>query len=117
MSTPAPTFDLRHTLATVAYRAEKVLRGAPAGFGEFRASPQSRPAIAIVAHLGDLMEWGERMARNESRWQPIPQPSWEAAVARFFGALAALDAAVASGHVDGHRQAVLFQGQIGRAHV
>lgn len=115
MTMAAPTFDLRHTLATLAYRAEKVLRSAPPGFGAFRASPQSRAAQAIVAHLGDLMEWGERMARGESRWQPTAQPSWDAAVERFFRALAALDAAVAGSDIDGHRQAILFQGPVADA--
>ena len=36
---------LRHTLATLAYRAGKVLRDAPNGFGEFRQErrePQRR---------------------------------------------------------------------------
>src|SRR5689334_18501757 len=86
---------LRHTIATLAYRAEKALREPPPGFAEFRPSPQSRSAPALVAHLGDLVEWGERMARGERRWIAVPQSSWQSAADRFFRALAALDTAVA----------------------
>ena len=65
---------LRHTLATLAYRAEKALRDPPPGFEAFRPAPQCRPALAIVAHLGDLMEWGERMAHGERRWESFRSP-------------------------------------------
>jgi hypothetical protein len=35
---PDPKVDLlQHTLATVAYRGGKAVRGAPAGFGAFRS--------------------------------------------------------------------------------
>jgi hypothetical protein len=91
-----PIDFLRHTLATLAYRAEKALRDPPHGFEAFRPAPQCRPALAIVSHMGDLMEWGERMAHGERRWEAAPQPSWDAAVDRFFRALAALDGALAA---------------------
>ena len=68
--TPEPLDDatrrlLRHTLATLAYRAGKVLRDAPEGFAAFRAAPASRSAIEILCHMGDLMGWAERLARGE----------------------------------------------------
>ncbi len=106
---------LRHTLATLAYRAEKVLRDPPPGFAGFRPSPQSRSALAIVAHLGDLIEWGERMARGEMRWHPLPQPSWQAAVERFFTALAALDEALTENLSSSLRHEVIFQGPVADA--
>src|SRR5215212_5056501 len=93
----SPTDLLRHTLATLAYRAEKALRDPPPGFEAFRPATGCRPALAIVAHMGDLMEWGERMAHGERRWESVPQPSWDAAVDRFFRAVAALDGALAAG--------------------
>jgi hypothetical protein len=113
----APTADswLRHTLATLAYRAEKALRDVPPGFPEFRASPNSRSALALVAHLGDLLEWGERMARGEMRWQPVPQTSWAEATDRFFRGLAALDAALAGPPPQKPRYEVIFQGPIADA--
>lgn len=106
---------LRHEIATLAYRAEKVLRDVPPGFPEFAASPRSRTALALVAHLGDLMEWGARMARGEMRWVPVPQTSWESAVERFFATLADFDASVAEVPADGRRARRLFQGPIADA--
>jgi hypothetical protein len=106
---------LRHTVATLAYRAEKALRDVPPDFAEFRASPHSRSALALVSHLGDLMEWGERMARGEARWQAVPQTSWAAAVDRFFRGLAALDSALVEARSESKRHEVIFQGPVADA--
>ena len=112
-----PTTDswLRHTLATLAYRAEKALRDAPPDFTEFRASPRSRPALALVAHLGDLMEWAVRMTRGEMRWGAVPQTSWGPATDRFFTAVAELDAALAAPAAECLRHEIIFQGPIADA--
>ncbi len=115
MSSTASAFHLRHTLATLAYRAEKVLRDVPPDFPSFRASPTARQPQAIVAHLGDLMEWGERMARGEMRWAPVPQPSWREATTRFFDALAALDGAIADVVPGSDVEAIIFQGPVADA--
>jgi hypothetical protein len=61
------------------------------------------------------MEWAERMARKESRWQAIPQGSWAAATDRFFRGLATLDVALADTPSDLHRHAIIFQGPIADA--
>lgn len=106
---------LRHAVATLAYRAEKVLRDVPPGFVEFRASPNSRSALAIVAHLGDLLEWAERMVAGEMRWRSVPQDAWEAASDRFFTSLAALDAALARRPDQSVPHEVIFQGPIADA--
>ena len=45
---------LRHSLATVAYRGGKALRGAPAEFAQFRFVPDARTPAEILAHIGDL---------------------------------------------------------------
>jgi hypothetical protein len=114
-SQPPDHTCLRHTLATLAYRADKVLRDTPAGFPAFAVSPSSRTALAIVAHLGDLMEWGERMTTDAVTWQPVPQREWTAACDRFFAAVARLDAALASTPIDERRSEMLFQGPIADA--
>jgi len=106
---------LRHTVATLAYRAEKALRDVPQDFADFRASPDSRTALAIVAHLGDLMDWAIRMARGETRWKPVPQTAWTDATDRFFNGLAALDAAIAETAPETPTQEKLFQGPIADA--
>ena len=48
---------LRHTLATVAYRGGKTLRGAPESFAQFKISEKSRTPAQILAHIGDLYDW------------------------------------------------------------
>lgn len=106
---------LRHAVATLAYRAEKVLRVVPDDFSEFRSGPSCRSAVEIVRHLGDLMGWGERLARGEYRWasgDPLP---WAEAVQRFFRELAALDAALADSSLAPPPTDVLFQGPIADA--
>ena len=55
---------LRHTVATVAYRVGKAVRQPPDKFGKFRASPTSRSAVEIVAHMGDLFDWALSMAKG-----------------------------------------------------
>ena len=111
----SPTDLLRHALATLAYRAEKALRDPPPGFEAFRPAPRCRSALALVAHLGDLMEWGERMAHGERRWEAVPQTSLDAAGDRFFRALAALDAALAAGAAETLPLEVIFQGPVADA--
>ena len=48
---------LRHSLAILAYRGGKAVRGAPASFAEFRASETTRTPGQILAHIGDLLDW------------------------------------------------------------
>ena len=57
---------LRHALATVAYRGGKTVRNAPAEFSKFQAGPSSRTAGQILAHIGDLLDWGLSLARASS---------------------------------------------------
>ena len=76
---------LRHALATLAYRAAKVLRNVPGDFPDFRPSPSSRSPLEVLSHLGDLMEWAERMAHGEQRWQPSATTEWTAGRAASFG--------------------------------
>jgi len=82
---------LRHAVATLAYRAEKVLREAPEGFAERRAGPASRTPLEILSHLGDLLDWAVGLAHGEQRWEPARDASWTEARDRFFKNLAALD--------------------------
>lgn len=117
--TPAPLDDaarrmLRHTVATLAYRAGKVLRDAPDGFGDVRASASSRSAGEILGHMVDLLAWGERLARGEYRWEAGGVTDWSTAVTRFFDGLAALDRALETSAVPFSAE-VLFQGPIADA--
>jgi hypothetical protein len=106
---------LRHTVATLAYRAEKVLRDPPAGFAEQRASPTSRTSLEIVSHLGDLVEWGTRMANGDYKWEAGLVSDWTSACDRFFRGLAAFDAALTTSAFTPHSPGVIFQGPIADA--
>lgn len=106
---------LRHALATLAYRAGKALRGAPAGFSSFTPAPGSRTAGAILAHMGDLMDWGESIARGAQAWTDSPVQAWDADVARFFAALLRFDAALAMLPAHDAAGPKLFQGPIADA--
>ncbi len=93
---------LRHALATLAYRGGKAVRGAPDSFADFHASPETRTPGQILAHIGDLLEWALSMARGQQRWHQSAQLPWPDEVRRFFAALEAFDAYLAS---DGPLQA------------
>jgi hypothetical protein len=106
---------LRHTVATLAYRAAKTLRGAPPGFEHFRAAPTTRSAVQILAHIGDLLEWARRAADGETNWRESRPNSWEMEVARFFTALKAFDDRLATQVALASSSQRLFQGPIADA--
>ena len=85
---------LRHLLATIAYRGAKAVRGAPASFAAFKASPKSRTPHEILAHIGDLMAWGRGMVSGEPKWSDGALGTWDEQCARFHRELAAFDAAL-----------------------
>lgn len=82
---------LRHTLATVAYRGGKALRGAPDSFADFRLAENSRSAGQILAHMGDLYDWGLSLAVGKQVWRDSKPLPWSHEVERFFAALKAFD--------------------------
>jgi hypothetical protein len=106
---------LRHTVATLAYRGEKVLRGSPDSFAAFRALQQSRSPADILAHIGDLLEWGLSMAQGAQRWHNSTSLPWAEERQRFFSALAALDEYLASSEPLAVPAEKLFQGPIADA--
>jgi hypothetical protein len=106
---------LRHTVATVAYRGGKALRGAPAGFAAFAAGPTTRTPAQILAHMGDLFDWALSVARGAETWHDSTPLEWDREVERFFAALAAFDAYLASDEPLGAPLERLFQGPIADA--
>ena len=98
MSTPAyPARQLlRHTVATVAYRGGKALRGAPESFALFTIGENPRTPAKILAHMGDLFDWALSMARGEAAWRDSQPLAWDAEVARFFSSLKKFDDYLAS---------------------
>jgi hypothetical protein len=88
---------LRHTLATLAYRGGKAIRGAPPSFADYRCGETSRTPGKILAHVGDLMDWGLSMAEGRREWHDSPPLEWEPGCERFFAALKKFDDYLASG--------------------
>jgi hypothetical protein len=106
---------LRHLVATLAYRAAKVLRDVPAGFAEFSVGPKARVPVQIVAHMADLMGWAVRMAEGEYLWRAEGTSDWDTQIRRFFDGLAALDRILASGAPPGNAPELLIQGPLADA--
>lgn len=106
---------LRHTVATLAYRGGKALRGAPDGFAELRASETTRTPGQILAHLGDLLDWALSLAKGQREWHDSTPLPWERGVQRFFAALQAFDEHLASGVPLESPAEKLFQGPIADA--
>jgi hypothetical protein len=106
---------LRHTLATIAYRGGKAVRGAPDTFAAFCAAPTSRTPVQILAHLGDLFDWALSIAEGSERWTNSEPLVWDREVARFFDTLQRLDAHLASDAAVAAPAERIFQGAIADA--
>ena len=106
---------LRHTLATLAYRGGKAVRGAPETFADFRISANGRTPAQILAHIGDLLDWALSIAKGKETWRNSPPFAWPKEVERFHAALGALDAHLAAGEPLEASPERLFQGPIADA--
>src|SRR5260221_9329192 len=98
---PPPVADparqvLRHTLATLAYRGGKTLRGAPETFAGFSTGEKGRTPAQILAHMGDLFDWALSIARGKQEWHDSTPLPWPQEIKRFFQALQAFDDYLAS---------------------
>ena len=106
---------LRHTVATLAYRAAKAVRGAPDGFADFRIAETSRTPAQILAHMGDLFDWALSIARGAEQWQSSKPRAWEKDVERFFASLEAFDRYLGSDEPLHAPVEKLFQGPVADA--
>lgn len=103
---------LRHTLATVAYRGGKALRGAPDGFADFHANEGTRTPGAILAHICDLYDWALSLCESRETWKNSTIDDWRSGTERFHRVLAELDAFLASDRPLGAPADRLFQGPV-----
>jgi hypothetical protein len=106
---------LRHTLAALAYRGGKAVRNAPAGFADFQAGSGTRTPGQILAHIGDLFDWGLSIAKGKQAWNDSKPLTWDAEVARFFAGLKAFDDFLASAEPLQAPAEKLFQGPVADA--
>jgi hypothetical protein len=106
---------LRHAVATIAYRGGKAVRGAPETFATFKAGDGTRTPERILAHVGDVMDWGLSIARGQQTWHDSTPLGWDREVTRFFETLARLDAYLASDAPMACSAEQIFQGPLADA--
>lgn len=106
---------LRHTLATLAYRGGKAIRNAPASFADYGAPDSSRTPAKILAHIGDLMDWGLSMADGRRQWHDSTPLEWDKECERFFAAVKKFDDYLASDQPLQAPIEKLFQGPVADA--
>jgi hypothetical protein len=87
---------LRHTVAMVAYRAGKALRGSPDHFASFHIGDKTRTPAQILAHMGDLFDWALSIAQGSQAWHDSTPLPWDVEIQRFFAALKKFDDYLAS---------------------
>lgn len=106
---------LRHTVATLAYRGGKALRGAPDSFADFQVREGTRTPAQILAHLGDLMDWARTQAAGAEAWHNADPLPWPQEVDRFFASLKKFDDYLASQAPLNTPAERLFQGAVADA--
>jgi len=104
---------LRHTVATLAYRAARALEGAPESFATFDGC--TRQPGQILAHMGDLFDWALSCVQGSERWHTSTPLPWSAEKQRFFATLKAFDDYLASNEPLRAAAEPLFQGPIADA--
>jgi hypothetical protein len=106
---------LRHTLATLAYRGGKTIRGATPDFQNFGAPDAPRTPAKILAHIGDLMDWALSMADGSRKWRDSSPLPWDQEGERFHAAVKKFDDYLASDQPLQVAPEKLFQGPIADA--
>lgn len=106
---------LRHSLATIAYRAGKIIRDAPQGYVDFQAGHNCRTPVQILAHIGDLFDWALSMANGQPAWHASEPLPWPDEVQRFFDSLKRFDDFLAGPEQLHASPEKLFQGPLADA--
>ena len=104
---------LRHTVASLAYRAARAIDGAPDNFATFDGC--GRQPIQILAHMGDLFDWALSAVQGSERWHKSTPLPWREEKVRFFASLKAFDDYLASDAPLHAAAEPLFQGPIADA--
>ncbi len=89
---------LRHFVAALAYRTQKVLRGAPDDFGDFQAGNRVRTPAELVRHMTSVLGYARTFFVGGS-YRPEPLPTLAAEVGRFHDMLADIAAHLHGGTV------------------
>jgi hypothetical protein len=101
---------LRHFLATIAYRARKIILGPPAGFETFDAGHGVRRPVEILAHMSSVMSHAQSFFVSTETMR-MPVGTWEQEAERFFRVLSELDESLESRtELRGRTEEQLLQG-------
>ncbi len=106
---------IRHTLATLAYRCSKTIRGGDEEFANFSAGDGIRTPLQILSHIGDLLDWALTQVNGDEKWSNAKPKSWAEQAERFHNALKLLDDRLASDEPIACTYEKLFQGPIADA--
>jgi hypothetical protein len=107
---------LRHFLAALAYRTQKALRDAPAGFGDFRAAEGARTPVELVMHMTSVLGYA-RTFFTGGKYLPDALSSLSEEVVRFHEVLEDLGRHIDSGNPfpEGLTEERLLQGPLSDA--
>jgi hypothetical protein len=106
---------LRHTVATVAYRGGKAVRGAPESFAAYSPDGTPRTPSKILAHIGDLFDWALSQAKGAEAWSDSTPLEWDREIERFFATLHRFDEFLASDAPLATPPERMFQGAVADA--
>jgi hypothetical protein len=109
---------LRRLVASIAYRAERVLEDAPPAFADFSPAPDARTPLALMRHVAELLEWSAELlgeARHPSPADGEGPPAWPAARERLRAAAHRLDHALERTDLDRVDIGRLVQGPLADA--
>ena len=106
---------LRHTVATLAYRGGKAVRGADESFASFKVAETTRTPGQILAHVGDLLDWALSIAKGNETWNNSEPLEWSKEIDRFHAALKSFDDYLASAEDLDATCERLFQGPVADA--
>lgn len=106
---------LRHTVATLAYRGTKAVRGASDSFASFKTSETTRTPAQILAHIGDLLDWALSIAKGNETWNNAEPLVWSKEIDRFHASLKSFDEYLASDSALSASCERLFQGPVADA--
>lgn len=106
---------LRHFLATLAYRARKVIVGAPEGFADFDAGHGVRKPVEILSHISSVLRHAHSFL-SPNQIEKAQLGTWEQEVDRFFQMLSKLDRSLESGaELQGRTEEGILQGPLADA--
>ena len=103
---------LRHSLATLRYRAAKVIDDAPEGMAAVRLHPESWTALQTLSHINDVLTWARSHVEGQERWHSEDPVDWDSECRRFHDVLDRLERGVSSTEELPCSAFRLFQGPI-----